>query len=39
MRVAIERFAAELEIPLEEAMPRSIEAVARALREGILEIA
>ena len=39
VRVAIERFAAELEIPLEEAMPRSIEAVARALREGLLEIA
>jgi SAM-dependent methyltransferase len=39
VRVGLERFAAELEIPLEEATPRSIEAVARALREGILEIA
>ncbi len=38
VRAAIERFAAELEIPLDEATPRSIEAVARALREGILEI-
>ena len=39
VRVGLERFAAELEIPLDEAMPRSIEAAARALREGILEIA
>jgi hypothetical protein len=39
VRVAIERFANELEIPLDEAMPRSLEAAARALREGILEIA
>ena len=38
VRVGIERFATALEIPLEEAMPRSIEAAARALREGILEI-
>jgi SAM-dependent methyltransferase len=39
VRSAIERFAAELEIPLDEATPRSLEAVARALREGIVEIA
>jgi SAM-dependent methyltransferase len=38
VRAGLERFAAELEIPIEEATPRSLEAVARALREGILEL-
>ncbi len=39
VRAGLERFAAELEIPLDEATPKSLEAIARALREGILEIA
>ncbi len=39
VRAALERFAAELEIPLDEVTPKSIEHIARALREGILELA
>ncbi len=39
VRAGLQRFAAELELPPGEVMPRSIEAVARALREGILELA
>jgi len=39
VRAGLQRFAAELELPLDEVMPRSIEAVARALREGVLELA
>jgi SAM-dependent methyltransferase len=39
VRAALERFASELELPVDEVTPKSIEAIARALREGILEIA
>ncbi len=39
VRAGLQRFATELELPLDEVMPRSIEAVARALREGVLELA
>jgi SAM-dependent methyltransferase len=38
VRAGIEAFAEQLEIPLDEAMPRALEAAARALREGLVEI-
>jgi SAM-dependent methyltransferase len=38
VRAGIEAFAEQLEIPLDEAMPRALEAAARALREGVVEI-
>jgi hypothetical protein len=39
VRAGLQRFADELELPLDEVKPRSIEAIARALREGVLELA
>ena len=39
VRAGLERFAAELELPVEEVTTKSLEAIARALREGILEVA